>query len=107
MPTYEYVCKNCGESFDVHQSFSDKPLKKHDACGGELQKVFHARGIVFKGGGFYATDSKAPTKSDKTPSTKDPKKGDKKDSKKSDPKSDSKSKTKEKAKSSSSSSDKN
>ncbi len=58
MPTYEYVCKQCGESFDVHQSFSDKPLKRHDACGGELQKVFHARGIVFRGSGFYATDGK-------------------------------------------------
>jgi putative FmdB family regulatory protein len=59
MPTYEYVCKNCGENFDIHQSFSEKPLKKHKECGGELQKVFHARGIVFKGGGFYATDSKS------------------------------------------------
>ena len=97
MPTYEYVCKNCGENFDVHQSFSDKPLKKHDACGGELKKVFHASGIVFKGGGFYATDSKSSTKSEKTSSKDDSKK----DGKKSDSKSDSKPKTKEKAKSSS------
>ncbi|HZD23329.1 MAG TPA: FmdB family zinc ribbon protein [Acidimicrobiia bacterium] len=59
MPTYEYVCKDCGENFEVFQSFSDKPLKKHKDCGGDLQKVFHARGIVFKGGGFYATDSKS------------------------------------------------
>lgn len=58
MPTYEYVCKNCGKNLEVFQSFSDKPLKKHKECGGELKKVFHARGIVFKGGGFYATDSK-------------------------------------------------
>lgn len=58
MPTYEYVCKNCGKNIEVFQSFSDKPLKKHKECGGDLQKVFHARGIVFKGGGFYATDSK-------------------------------------------------
>ncbi len=63
MPTYEYVCKNCGENLEVFQSFSDKPLKKHKECGGDLQKVFHARGIVFKGGGFYATDSKPPAKS--------------------------------------------
>ncbi len=98
MPTYEYVCKNCGENFDVHQSFSDKPLRKHETCGGVLQKVFHARGIVFKGGGFYATDSKSSTKSEKTAS--------KKDDKKSDSKSESKPKTKEKAKSTSSSSDK-
>lgn len=61
MPTYEYVCKNCGQNIEVFQSFSDKPLKKHTDCGGDLQKVFHARGIVFKGGGFYATDSKAAT----------------------------------------------
>ncbi len=63
MPTYEYVCKNCGETIEVFQSFSDKPLKKHKECGGALQKVFHARGIVFKGGGFYATDSKPSAKS--------------------------------------------
>lgn len=67
MPTYEYVCKNCGETLEVFQSFSDKPLKKHADCGGQLQKVFHARGIVFKGGGFYATDSKSSTAT-KTPS---------------------------------------
>jgi putative FmdB family regulatory protein len=65
MPTYEYVCKNCGETIEVFQSFSDKPLKKHKTCGGQLQKVFHARGIVFKGSGFYATDSKGASTSDK------------------------------------------
>lgn len=65
MPTYEYACKNCGETIEVFQSFSDKPLKKHKQCGGELKKVFHARGIVFKGDGFYATDSKPATGSDK------------------------------------------
>ncbi|MEX2278551.1 MAG: FmdB family zinc ribbon protein, partial [Acidimicrobiia bacterium] len=59
MPTYEYLCKNCGERFERVQSFSARPLKKHDACGGELQKVFHASGVVFKGPGFYATDSRA------------------------------------------------
>ncbi len=69
MPTYEYACKNCGETLEVFQSFSDKPLKKHKECGGDLQKVFHARGIVFKGGGFYATDSKA-SKATKTSESK-------------------------------------
>jgi putative FmdB family regulatory protein len=64
MPTYEYVCKACGESFEVFQPFSDKPLKKHQACGGDLQKVFHARGIVFKGSGFYATDKRPAAKGD-------------------------------------------
>jgi putative FmdB family regulatory protein len=62
MPTYEYVCKNCGENLEVFQSFSDKPLKKHKVCGGDLQKVFHARGIVFKGSGFYATDRRKAAK---------------------------------------------
>ncbi|MBW3666897.1 MAG: FmdB family transcriptional regulator [Actinobacteria bacterium] len=64
MPTYEYACRACGESFEVFQSFADKPLRKHEDCGGDLQKVFHARGIVFKGPGFYATDKRpAPAKS--------------------------------------------
>lgn len=59
MPTYEYTCKTCGESFDIVQSFSDKPLKRHPGdCGGPVQKVFHASGIVFKGSGFYVTDSR-------------------------------------------------
>ena len=78
MPTYEYVCKNCGDTLEVFQSFSDKPLKKHKACGGDLQKVFHARGIVFKGGGFYATDSKA---SSSTKSGSDGSSGEKSESK--------------------------
>jgi putative FmdB family regulatory protein len=59
MPTYEYVCKSCGENFEVFQSFSARPLKKHgEGCGGELKKIFHARGVVFKGSGFYKTDSR-------------------------------------------------
>ena len=59
MPTYEYACKKCGDKFDIVQSFSDKPLKKHPGdCGGPVQKVFHASGIVFKGSGFYVTDSR-------------------------------------------------
>jgi putative FmdB family regulatory protein len=59
LPTYEYACKACGDRFEVVQSFTDKPLKKHPGCGGPVQKVFHARGIVFKGSGFYATDSRS------------------------------------------------
>lgn len=63
MPTYEYLCKNCGERFEKFQKFSAKPLKTHDACGGEVQKVFHASGVVFKGSGFYATDNRAASRS--------------------------------------------
>lgn len=59
MPTYEYNCKRCGETIEVFQSFSEKPLRKHRECGGELKKVFHARGVVFKGSGFYSTDSRS------------------------------------------------
>jgi putative FmdB family regulatory protein len=62
MPTYEYLCKNCGDRFEKVQSFSARPLKKHEACGGELQKVFHPSGVVFKGPGFYATDSRPAAK---------------------------------------------
>ncbi len=63
MPTYEYTCKKCGQTIEAVQSFSDKPLRKHKECGGELQKVFHARGVVFKGSGFYSTDSRTSKKS--------------------------------------------
>ncbi len=68
MPTYEYTCKKCHENIEVFQPFSAKPLKKHQECGGELQKVFHARGVLFKGSGFYATDSR---KADKDSSGKE------------------------------------
>lgn len=58
MPTYEYRCAQCGETFDVFQKFSARPLRKHEGCGGELSKVIHPAGIVFKGSGFYTTDSR-------------------------------------------------
>jgi putative FmdB family regulatory protein len=58
MPTYEYMCKRCGDTIEVVQSFKAKPLRRHEVCGGELQKVFHPRGVVFKGSGFYSTDSR-------------------------------------------------
>lgn len=59
MPTYEYQCKDCGERLEVFQKFSDKPLSVHPECGGTLRRVFHASGIVFKGSGYYATDSRS------------------------------------------------
>lgn len=58
MPTYEYQCKKCGQNVEAFQKFSDASLTVHDACGGEFRKVFHARGVVFKGSGFYVTDSR-------------------------------------------------
>lgn len=58
MPTYQYVCTECGEDIEVLQKFSDAPLTAHDVCGGKLRKVFSPVGIVFKGSGFYRTDSR-------------------------------------------------
>lgn len=73
MPKYEYACKACGVRLEVVQSFSDRPLRKHESCGGELQKVFHPAGVVFKGPGFYVTDSrKSSGSSSKSPGSKSP-----------------------------------
>ena len=58
MPTYEYRCTNCDEHLEVVQSFSDDPLTECPKCGGRLRKVFSPVGIVFKGTGFYKTDSR-------------------------------------------------
>ena len=62
MPTYEYRCDKCGDNFEVFQSFTDKPLRRHAQCGGKVEKVFHPRGVVFKGSGFYVTDSRVKAK---------------------------------------------
>ena len=59
MPTYEYACTKCGESLEAVQSFSDAPLTKCPACKGKLRKVFSPVGVVFKGSGFYKTDSRS------------------------------------------------
>ncbi|HEX8098780.1 MAG TPA: FmdB family zinc ribbon protein [Actinomycetota bacterium] len=62
MPTYEYACQSCGSHIEVYQRFSDEPLSTCGVCGGQLRKVFHPAGILFKGSGFYATDSRAAAK---------------------------------------------
>jgi putative FmdB family regulatory protein len=59
MPTYEYACTECGKHIEVVQSMSDAPLATCATCGGRLRKVFSPIGIVFKGSGFYRTDSRA------------------------------------------------
>jgi putative FmdB family regulatory protein len=58
VPTYQYVCTDCGEDLEVVQKFSDASLTTHDACGGKLRKIYSPVGIVFKGSGFYRTDSR-------------------------------------------------
>ncbi|NHN55637.1 FmdB family transcriptional regulator [Calidifontibacter sp. DB0510] len=76
MPTYAYACKDCGHSFEIVQSFSDNALTQCPECGGHLRKVFNSVGVVFKGSGFYRTDSRsssgssASTDSAKKPSEK-------------------------------------
>ena len=58
MPTYQYTCTDCGEPVEAVQKFTDDPLTVCAACGGRLRKVFSPVGIVFKGSGFYRTDSR-------------------------------------------------
>jgi putative FmdB family regulatory protein len=59
VPTYQYACTECDHRFDAVQSFSDPSLTECPVCGGKLRKVFSSVGIVFKGSGFYRTDSRA------------------------------------------------
>ena len=63
MPTYQYVCTECGGQIEAVQRFTDDPLTVHETCGGKLRKVFSPVGIVFKGSGFYRTDSRGGSSS--------------------------------------------
>ncbi|HEY3003635.1 MAG TPA: FmdB family zinc ribbon protein [Kribbellaceae bacterium] len=63
MPTYQYLCTDCGNALEVRQSFTDDALTVCPACDGTLRKVFNAVGVVFKGSGFYRTDSRSSTTS--------------------------------------------
>ena len=58
MPTYQYRCTDCGHDLEAVQKFSDTALTECPSCGGSLRKVFNAVGVVFKGSGFYRTDSR-------------------------------------------------
>ena len=62
MPTYQYACTACGHRLEAVQSFSDDPLTECPECAGRLRKLFSAVGVVFKGSGFYRTDSRAKAK---------------------------------------------
>jgi putative FmdB family regulatory protein len=59
VPTYQYACTECSHVFEQFQSFSDDALTDCPECGGRLRKLFNAVGVVFKGSGFYRTDSRA------------------------------------------------
>jgi len=56
MPLYEYLCHSCGKKFEVIQKFADEPLKIHEACGGEAERLISAPAFHFKGSGWYVTD---------------------------------------------------
>jgi putative FmdB family regulatory protein len=63
VPTYQYQCTECGEGLEAVQKFSDDALTVCPACSGRLRKVFSAVGVVFKGSGFYRTDSRGSSSS--------------------------------------------
>ena len=63
MPTYQYACTDCSEQLEVRQSFTEDALTVCPSCEGRLRKVFNAVGVVFKGSGFYKTDSRKSSES--------------------------------------------
>lgn len=58
MPTYVYACDSCGTQFERFQSFKDEPLRTCPACASAVRRVFQPVGVVFKGSGWYITDSR-------------------------------------------------
>jgi putative FmdB family regulatory protein len=70
VPTYSYACTECGNRFDVVQGFSDEALTTCEKCSGRLRKLFNSVGIVFKGSGFYRTDSRQDGTKSKTPTNR-------------------------------------
>lgn len=68
MPTYAYACTACDHRFEIFQTFSDDSLTECPECEGRLRKLFNAVGVVFKGNGFYRTDSRSGSSSS-VPST--------------------------------------
>jgi putative FmdB family regulatory protein len=75
VPTYQYACTECGEPLEVVQKFSDDALTECPACGGRLRKIFSPAAIVFRGSGFYRTDSRSGSGAASS-TTKDAKKDD-------------------------------
>lgn len=76
MPTYDYVCGACGHAFELFQAFQDDPISECPNCGGPVRRVISATAIIFKGSGWYATDSKRPTAGLSAPKTGDTKASD-------------------------------
>jgi len=63
VPTYSYACTECDNRFDIVQAFTDDALTTCQRCSGRLRKIFNSVGVVFKGSGFYRTDSRESAKS--------------------------------------------
>ena len=63
MPTYSYACTECDNRFDAVQAFTEDALTTCPQCSGRLRKLFNSVGVVFKGSGFYRTDSREASKS--------------------------------------------
>jgi len=61
MPVYEYLCVECGHRFEQYRKVTDRDPKQCPKCGGSVRKVFLPVGIIFKGSGFYSTDSRSPS----------------------------------------------
>src|SRR5215471_13487323 len=91
MPLYDYRCHKCGETFEVRQKFADEPLRVHETCGGELERLISAPALQFKGTGWYVTDY---AKNGKSPSTSGSSSSELKSESKSETKKDPKSETK-------------
>jgi putative FmdB family regulatory protein len=79
MPTYQYLCEHCGAEFERKQSFHDEPVAACPECGGKVRRVIAPVGVIFKGSGWYVTDSRrkstvgsAPTSGTDKPATEKP-----------------------------------
>jgi len=69
VPTYQYACTDCDHAFEQVQSFTEDSLTTCPQCEGRLRKIFNAVGVVFKGSGFYRTDSRSDSKSSSATTT--------------------------------------
>jgi len=72
MPFYEYRCDECDKIFEIFQSMSDDPITECPQCSSPVRRVFSANSIIFKGSGFYSTDTKAKPATTKDPSAAAP-----------------------------------
>jgi len=99
LPTYQYACTACGHQLEAVQSFADDPLTVCPTCEGRLRKVFASVGVVFKGSGFYRTDSRTEASRAESKSGTKPESGDAKPAKSESGESTTKPETKTKAKS--------